>query len=121
MEIIIKREQELRQAMLDSNIEALDELIDQKLKFTIPNGQLITKEDDLENYRSGLQNITRLDIESLEVMSLGLDVTVSFVSVSLDGDFDSHSLAGRYKYIRIWQKIEGSFKVVAGQVCLIQV
>lgn len=51
-------EERLRQAMLNSDVLTLDELIAEDLLFTMHTGLLINKQADLEAYRSGRQKLT---------------------------------------------------------------
>ena len=70
---IKKLEEELRQAMLSSNIAKLDQLISDALIFTLPDGEILTKSMDLDAYRSGLQKLTSLkcSFSSLKVTHFG--------------------------------------------------
>ncbi len=54
---IIKLEEELRNAMLTSDVKKLDELIDDALIFSTPDGKIATKQMDLEAYQSKAQKI----------------------------------------------------------------
>ena len=54
-------DQKLRSAMLASDVQTLDQLIDDDLLFIGLDGSVLTKEDDLGFHRSGEQRITALD------------------------------------------------------------
>lgn len=51
---IIEAEENLRTAMLISNLEVLDELLAPDLIFTNHLGQLISKKDDLAGHKTGI-------------------------------------------------------------------
>jgi ketosteroid isomerase-like protein len=55
-------EERLRQALLDSDISTLDELIADDLLFTLPTGLVIDKQTDLDAHRFGIQKFIRVEI-----------------------------------------------------------
>jgi ketosteroid isomerase-like protein len=66
-------EEKLRQAMLASDIEALDELIADDLIFTMHTGLVINKQDDLEAHRTGIQKfaiMSDLTIVKSDIMAI---------------------------------------------------
>ena len=61
-EQIISCENRLLDAMRNGEIDTLNELLHDDLIFNIPSGQTITKEMDLENYRSGMLVINHISV-----------------------------------------------------------
>jgi hypothetical protein len=57
---ILDVEEQLRIAMLLSDVSALDELLGPELLFTNHLGQLLSKKDDLEAHRSGVLKVNEL-------------------------------------------------------------
>lgn len=112
---IIKREEELRLAMIKSDVEKLDELIDESLVFVAPNGAVITKEMDLGGHKSRIQKITEL-LPSEQTMQLHDDCIVVTVKMDLTGTYNDISISGKYRYIRVWSKFNDTWKVIAGSV-----
>ena len=113
-EIIIK-EEELRLAMIKSNVAKLDELIDDSLIFTGPDGNVATKTMDLEAHSNKIQKITEL-APSEQVIKLHDDFAVASVKMKMSGTYGDFDISGLYRYLRIWTKIQGRWKVVAGSV-----
>ncbi|MEM1505577.1 nuclear transport factor 2 family protein [Domibacillus sp. 8LH] len=70
--LVVKHEEMLRQAMLTSNVKALNELIDHDLIFVNHFGQILTKEADLEAHRSGVLNFTAITVMEQRVKLLYL-------------------------------------------------
>ena len=106
-------EKEILDAMLNSDIEKLNELIHKDLLFNIPSGHTITKDIDLENYRSGnmkLEDIT----SSKQSINLVGDTAVVTVTITMKGKFINHILDGEYRIIRVWKMIGNNWKVIAG-------
>ena len=57
---IIVIEDQLKTAMIDSDVLVLDQLISDDLIFTRHLGQIMSKQDDLEAHRSGSVSYTHL-------------------------------------------------------------
>jgi hypothetical protein len=57
---ILNAEDQLRTAMLSSDVDALDKFLAPGLLFTNHLGQLLGKEDDLASHRSGLLKVSEL-------------------------------------------------------------
>jgi hypothetical protein len=73
-------ERRLQRAQLASDVAALDELIDDRLVFTGPDGKHYTKQDDLRVHRSGQQSMSRVDEEDLAALVVG-DTGVTWAAV----------------------------------------
>ena len=63
---IVALEAELRAAQLAADAAALDRLIADELLFTGPDGQLGTKAQDLDAYRSGIVQFREHEPEEAE-------------------------------------------------------
>src|SRR3546814_20806515 len=64
-------ESALRSAMLTNDVDALDDLLDDDLVFTAPNGDVISKEADLFAPRTKLLRLDTLNIEQPQAHPLG--------------------------------------------------
>lgn len=115
---IIKLEEELRLAMLSSDVKKLDELIADSLLFVAPNGQIATKQMDLDAHKSGLQKMTKL-IQSDQTIEIHENTAIVTVKAEIEGTFGEASINGIYRYLRVWQKINDKFQIIAGSVALI--
>lgn len=112
-ESIISMEKEILDAMLNSDIERLNELIHKDLLFNIPSGQTITKDLDLENYRSGNMKLEDITSSKQSINLIG-DTAVVAVTITMKGKFINHILDGEYRIIRVWKMIGNNWKVIAG-------
>jgi ketosteroid isomerase-like protein len=108
-------EEKLRQAMLDSNVEMLDELIADDLVFTTPNGLIANKQMDLEAHRSGMQKFTKLEVFDRQIHDYNTFVVVT-LKAELTGTTNEQSFAGTFCYTSIWQQRQDRWQVVAGHV-----
>lgn len=112
---IIKLEEELRLAMVNSDVDKLDELIDDSLIFTTPDGKIATKQMDLEVHRSQVQKISEL-VPSEQIVKIYENCAVVTVKMKLIGDYNGINISGLYRYTRLWAKIDDKWKIVAGSV-----
>jgi hypothetical protein len=104
----------LQAAQLASDVEALDALIDDRLVFTGPGGQLYSKQDDLRVHRTGAQRLTRVEEESLEVLVVGTTGVTWFLG-TLAGSAGREAFEARVRYTRTWVD-EGGWRLVAAHV-----
>ena len=111
---IREAEARLGQAMLDSDVEALDELLSPELVFTSHLGTVLGKQDDLAAHRSGLVKISTLTT-SEQTLRLYGDVAVVSVRVHLSGSFAGTPSDGDFRFTRVWARSDGgTWQVVAG-------
>jgi len=112
-ESIISMEKEILDAMRNSDVEKLNELIHEDLLFNIPSGQTITKDLDLENYRSGNMKIENISSSEQSINLIG-DTAVVSVTITMQGKYLEHILDGKYRIIRVWKVFVNTWKVIAG-------
>ncbi len=105
----------LRQAQLTNDTEALDQLLDESLVFTGPDGKLYGKADDLHAHRERWLRLSRLEPSEERVQRFGRIAVVS-VRMEMAGSFKGAPLGGSYRYTRIWCKRPEGWRVVAGHV-----
>lgn len=115
---ILKLEEELRIAMLNNDVEKLDELIADSLVFTTPDGKIATKSMDLEAHRSKIQKMTKLS-PCEQTIQIYDNFAVVTVKMTLKGTYSEVDISGNYRYTRIWAKINNNWKILAGAVVLI--
>ncbi len=71
MMTIERLEEKLRQAMLDSDVPILDELIADDLIFTMHTGLVVDKQYDLDAHRSGMHKFTKVEIDDQQILNYG--------------------------------------------------
>lgn len=113
IETVVNAEIELLAAIKNSDVLVLDKILHDDLLFNLPTGQTITKEFDLNTYRSGKMKIDVLE-SSDQIISVIDDVAVISVTVLLKGTYDNHPFDGVFRYIRVWKQIGENLKVIAG-------
>ncbi len=108
-------EEQLRQAMLANDVEALRRLLHDDLTFTGPDGDIVQKDDDLDAHAKKRLRLSGLVLEGLEVKVAG-PVAHTQVKAMLTGTYDGAPASGPYKYTRSWKKHDGRWQVIAGRV-----
>ncbi|WP_405485787.1 nuclear transport factor 2 family protein [Nocardia sp. NBC_00511] len=96
------REAELRlqAAQLAGDVQALDELLDDRLIFTFGPGTF-TKADDLELHRTKAQVMSKLVEEELAILVEGTTGVTWFLGV-VEGTVHGSPFAARMRYTRTW-------------------
>jgi ketosteroid isomerase-like protein len=108
----------LRTAMLANDVDALADLLHDDLVFTGPDGQVLSKEDDLSVHRSKLLRLDRLDLYETRVHHLG-DLIVVTTKASLRGRYGSTPFEGTFVYTRLWRQSGAHWRIVAGHAAKI--
>ena len=111
----------LRTAMMESNVEMLDELIHDDLFFTNHVGQIMTKEDDLKAHRAKMVTIDDIQLSDVRVRCNHTDVGVVTVAAKIDGSFMGNPFHDQLRFTRIWSKDEntGKWQILVGHSSVI--
>ena len=118
---IVILETRIRAAQLSADLIALDNLISDDLLFTGPDGQLGTKAQDIEAYRSGVVKFMEHVPEELRIRRVSADAAISSLRAQLTVDVAGNLSRGIYRYTRVWAREDGrSWRVVGGHVSLVK-
>jgi ketosteroid isomerase-like protein len=112
-------EEQLRQAMLNSDVPVLDELIAEDLIFTMHTGLVVDKQYDLDAHRSGIFQFTKVETDDRQIREYG-DFAIVAVKTDLAGIHDRQAFSGTYRFTRVWVNRQDRWQIVAGHVCQIQ-
>lgn len=112
---IIRRESALLTAVTTNDVALLDDLLHDDLLFNGPDGRTGTKALDLANYRSGGIQLSRAEARDRSISVIGDDVVVA-VTVALEGSYMGVAVDGSYRYLRVWKRLDGAWRVIAGSV-----
>lgn len=118
-ETINQLESELRTAQLQSDVHALEQLIDDALLFTGPDGTLASKRDDLELHRNRVVQFSEHVPSDMQFVVVTDDVVVVALRTRLAGRYHEVDFAGEYRYTRVWARRGDRWCVVAGHVSAI--
>jgi ketosteroid isomerase-like protein len=116
---ILVVEEQLRTAMLDSDVATLNEFLEADLIFANHLGQLTGKEDEIAAYRSGLLKVMSLEPSEQLVRALG-DVAVVSVRMQMSGTYAGNPANGNFRFTRVWAlSQQGKWQIVAAHAGLI--
>jgi ketosteroid isomerase-like protein len=116
--IIEKYEEALRAAMLTNDVEALADLLDDRLVFTGPDGRVFSKDDDLSVHRNKLLRLDQLDLNETQIHRIGA-LILTTTKATLSGHFGSTPFDGTFAYTRLWRPSGALWRVVAGHAAKI--
>ncbi|QEE48475.1 nuclear transport factor 2 family protein [Flavobacterium alkalisoli] len=108
---IIEVENTLFRAQLAGNADILDQLLQDGLIAVAPTGEIITKKMDLDSYKSKTVVIEEASIEINEIKITG-NTALSIVTMTAKGKMMGTPLEGKFRYFRVWQRIEDKLKVI---------
>ncbi|MBD78326.1 MAG: DUF4440 domain-containing protein [Crocinitomicaceae bacterium] len=109
-------EDRLLQAMKSSDLTELDTLLHDDLLFILPGGQPITKNMDLQTYRSKDFELSEISSADRVINRIGENAVVT-QKVTMAGKYIDHSIDGDYRFIRVWKNVSDQWKVIAGSSC----
>ena len=109
----------LKQAMLQSDVAALDELFAPDLSFTNHLGQLMTKQNDLQAHKSGMLKINQITLSDQKIKVYG-DVAVVTVLAHIIGSFAGAASEDNFRFTRVWAKsTSNAWQVIAGHSSIV--
>ena len=88
-------------------------LIHDELLFTIPNGQVITKEMDLESHRTGIIKVDKWKANNQKINFIGNDIAIDTVVVNIKGEMMKPPIDQHNLYLRIWKNFTNEWKIIA--------
>ncbi|BAZ67784.1 MAG: nuclear transport factor 2 family protein [Pelatocladus maniniholoensis HA4357-MV3] len=116
---IIKAEEQLRLAMLASDVSTLNELLAPEIIITSHLGELLTKQDDLAAHESGLIKINELK-PSEQHIQLHTEVAIVSVRMQLSGSYNGRPANGDFRFTRVWAvSSSGNWHIVAAHIGMI--
>jgi ketosteroid isomerase-like protein len=116
---IIHAEEQLRQAMLASNVDVLNELLAPNIMITNHFGARLAKQDDLAAHASGLIKIHELQASEQQIQIHG-EVAIVSVRMQLSGNYNGNPANGDFRFTRVWSvSANGKWHIIAAHIGLI--
>ena len=116
---IIKVENKLKLAMLDSDVIVLDELLAPELIFTNHLGHVFSKQDDIGAHQSGIIKIKSITT-SEQTIKLSNGIAIASVRAVIIGSFAGNESETDLRFTRIWAPAPaGGWQIVAGHSSVI--
>ncbi len=116
---IVHLEVVLRRAMLDSDVDKLDELMSNDLIFTDHTGALLDKQSDIQAHRSGMLKIKELQPLN-EIVRRSGDTAVVSTCLAIKGAFGDTAFAEIFRFTRVWAKQETHWSIVAAHSSVVE-
>ena len=113
---IINIEERLRQAMLDSNVSVLNELLAPEIMITSHLGEVLEKQDDLAAHKSGLFKINGLE-PSEQQIQIHREVAIVSVRMQILGSYNGSPANGDFRFTRVWTvSPRGAWHIIAAHI-----
>ncbi|MGA3265017.1 MAG: nuclear transport factor 2 family protein [Terracidiphilus sp.] len=113
-------EEAWRNAVLKSNIAAMDALLADDFMAITSSGTLQTKDQTLANLRSGRVHFTALDLSDSKVRFYGTTALVTSLA-KVKGTAAEGDISGCYRYTRVYVRdARGKWKIVSFEASMIR-
>jgi ketosteroid isomerase-like protein len=109
---LIRAETALQHAVVAADLDAVDALLHDDVRFTGADGRVIGKAEDLETIRSGVLVVSSYEPVAQQVLVVG-DAGLSLVEAKLAGTVRGESFAAHLRYTRTWVRDRGAWRVIA--------
>lgn len=116
---ISEAEEQLRLAMLASDVAMLGKLLAAELIFTNHLGHVLSRQDDLDAHRSGIVKIEQLTPSEQHIQLVG-DVAIVSVCMHIVGSYAGNHSEADLRFTRVWAPAaDGGWQVVAGHASVV--
>jgi ketosteroid isomerase-like protein len=106
-------EDQWRDAVLTSNTKALDSLLAEDYMAITPSGTLQSRDETLENLRTGRVHFTLLDVSDRKVRFYGTTAVVTSLA-NIQATTPDGKVSGSYRYTRVYVRdAQGDWKIVS--------
>jgi ketosteroid isomerase-like protein len=105
-------ENELLDAFVRSDTDALDRIWAEEFSFTAPNGTVVSKENYLSLMKTGSLKYEVVKLEDLKVRVYG-DTAVAAGRITVKGKVGTHIIDGQDRYLTVYVKRQGRWQQVA--------
>jgi len=109
---ILKLEEQLVAAILNSDVEVLEELLHDQLVFVNHTGAILSKKEDLAPHISHDLKITGLAVSDRQLQLFG-DTAVVVVTKEIKGSYLNQPFESKLRFTRTWKLYEQDWKVIA--------
>ena len=116
---ILKLEEERNQAIVHGDAAALERMTDDDYSFITLRGELRTKKEIVQGFKSGSFHYESREISDLNVRLFGNTAVVTGRS-NQKGKENGKDYSGDYRFTRVYVKQDGRWLTVALQATLIQ-
>ncbi len=101
-----------------SDVQAMENLLAEKLIFTNHLGKVVSKAEDIASHREKVFVINSIILSNQEVINLGNSAVVT-TQANISGCYNGQPTAGNFRFTRVWTNCENGWQVIAGHSCII--
>lgn len=109
---IIDCEEKFAQAFKALDIEMISDMIHDKLIYNHVSGKVLTKQMDIDDFKSSNPKIEKLECIEREVEMFS-DTAIVTTATYLKGVFGGHQVEGKTRFLRTWKKFDDGWKIIA--------
>ncbi|MFB3852237.1 MAG: SgcJ/EcaC family oxidoreductase [Vicinamibacterales bacterium] len=102
-------------AMMDRDPATLEEIYADDYTFVDPTGKLMSREDDINDVRSGKLKFESHDQSNVRTRVYGDTAVVTGIS-NVKGTYEGEDISGRYRWTDTYVRQNGEWRVAASQV-----
>ena len=103
------------QALLKSDVAALERIWADDLTFINPRGEVLTKQDRLANIKSGATAFKTIRLSDKRIRVYGQSA-VATVAVALEAQYSGQEGSGEYRVTTVWARPKGAWQMVSVQM-----
>ena len=111
---LMKMEQEMTDAVVKGDISVFDKYAADNVTFTDPGGMLTDKAQTMALFKGGDLKLESSKIDGMKVRMFGNTAIVTYRSTD-KGTFKGRDISGQYRWIDVFVKMGGKWKMVASQ------
>lgn len=110
---IVEIEEAVRKAQLAHDTEYFEEILADDFQFVTPQGEIVTKSEDIAQYKSGHLKMEKVEVRDRVINLYGTTAVVRF-QVRFVGQAGKYSFSTHMRFTRVYSKISNNWKMVAG-------
>jgi ketosteroid isomerase-like protein len=103
------------QALMNKDLATLDRIWADDLSFVNLRGELLTKQNRMDNIKTGATAIKTTRLSDVRVRLYG-DAAVATCKVSLEAQYSGQEGSGDYRVTTVWARPKGTWQMVAVQM-----
>ncbi len=100
------------QALLNKDLTALDRIWADDLTFVNLYGELLSKQNRMENIKSDATTFKSIQLSDVNIRSYGQAAVANF-QVALDAHYSGEKSSGNYQVTTVWAKEKDAWQLVA--------
>lgn len=118
-EEITKIEHEMADACLKADADVFDRYIAPDWTWTLPDGTVQTKTDNLECWKKGAIKVSAIKLDEVKVSVHG-NTAIAFVLDTETTNYKGKDVSGQYRTTDVFVKSEGKWMLVASHACKVE-